>query len=137
MIVHTFRGALLAMLCGWAAFAHAHHNTAKFDFRSYGVIEGEIRLADFRNPHSLIILKVTADNGEVVEHEIDGHSLNIIRRSGLQAGMVQPGDKVTLYFAPSRTDDDMFMRALRLSDGTVLNPGVTAVPETAFETSQD
>lgn len=132
-----FQGALLATVCGWAVFGHAHHNTAKFDFRTYGVIEGVIRLADFRNPHSLIVLEVTSDTGQVVEHEIDGHSLNIIRRSGLQAGMVEPGDRVTLYFAPSRSDDDMFMRALRLSDGTVLNPGVTAVPESAFETSQD
>ena len=77
------------------------------------------------------------DNGQLVEHRIDGHSLHIVRRSGLTAGMVQPGDRVTLYFAPSRTDNDMYMRALRLPDGRVLNPGVTAIPEEDIRGDQE
>ena len=56
---------------------------------------------------------------------------------GLTAGMVQPGDRVTLYFAPSRTDDDMFMRALQLPDRTVLNHSVTAIPENEIQTYRD
>ena len=135
--VRRLTTVMLIAALAWVSPGLAHHNTAKFDFRSYGVIEGVIKLADFRNPHSLIVLEVTDENGQVVEHSIDGHSLNIIRRSGLTAGMVQPGDRVTLYFAPSRTDDDMFMRALQLPDRTVLNPGVTAIPENEIRTNPD
>jgi len=135
--VRRFGGVVLAAVLASVSSAYAHHNTAKFDFRSYGTIEGMIKVADFRNPHSLIILEVTDENGQMIEHSIEGHSLNIIRRSGLTAGMVQPGVRVTLYFAPSRTDNDMFMRALRLPDGRVLNPGVTAIPEEDIRGNQE
>ena len=130
-------GVVLAAALASVSSTHAHHNTAKFDFRSYGTIEGTIKVADFRNPHSLIILEVTDENGQIMEHSIEGHSRNIIRRSGLTAGMVQPGARVTLYFAPSRTDNDMFMRALRLPDGRVLNPEVTAIPEEDMQGDQE
>ena len=135
--VRRFGGVVLAAVLASVSSAYAHHNTAKFDFRSYGTIEGMIKVADFRNPHSLIILEVTDENGQMIEHSIEGHSLNIIRRSGLTAGMVQSGVRVTLYFAPSRTDNDMFMRALRLPDGRVLNPGVTAIPEEDIRGNQE
>jgi len=132
-----FSGVVLAAVLASVSSTYAHHNTAKFDFRSYGTIEGIIKVADFRNPHSLIILEVTDENGQMMEHSIEGHSRNIIRRSGLTAGMVQPSARVTLYFAPSRTDSDMFMRALRLPDGRVLNPEVTAIPEEDIQGDQE
>ncbi|SVB60832.1 uncharacterized protein METZ01_LOCUS213686 [marine metagenome] len=135
--VRRFSGVVLAAVLASVSSAYAHHNTAKFDFRSYETIEGIIKVADFRNPHSLIILEVTDENGQIMEHSIEGHSRNIIRRSGLTAEMVQPGVRVTLYFAPSRTDNDMFMRALRLPDGRVLNPGVTAIPEEDIRGDQE
>jgi len=135
--VRRFSGVVLAAVLASVSSTYAHHNTAKFDFRSYGTIEGTIKVADFRNPHSLIILEVTDENGQIMEHSIEGHSRNIIRRSGLTAGMAQPGARVTLYFAPSRTDNDMFMRALRLPDGRVLNPEVTAIPEEDMQGDQE
>ena len=135
---HNFLVMLIITAITCILPAQAHHTTAKFDFDNgvLGVIHGAIKLADFRNPHALIILEVTGEGGQITEHRIEGHSLNIVRRSGLKFGMVQPGDKVTVIYAPSTTDTDKYMRALLLSDGTILNPSVTAVPADVVESAK-
>lgn len=124
------RYAVLATGLAFAASATSHHNTANFDFGDFDAIRGTVKLLDLRNPHSLLILEVENEQGLVKEKKIDGHSVNIILRSGLRHNMVHPGDQVTIYYAPSRTDDAMFMRAIQLPDGRMLNAGgVTRLSE--------
>jgi hypothetical protein len=125
--------SLLTILMAGLLFtvpAIAHHNTAKFDFRNFDVITGVVKLMDLRNPHSLVILEVENEQGQIEEKMIDGHAVNMILRSELKHNMVKPGDEVTIIYAPSRIDDDMFMRAIQIPDGRVLTAGdVTKLKE--------
>ena len=136
--IRIFRlGSVLFIFTLFSALqAQAHHSTAQFDFDALGVIKGNVKVAEFRNPHSLIILEVTDENGKVEERVIAGHSLSHIRRSGLKHGMVQPGDKVTVLFAPHREGSDGYMRALILPDGSVLNPAATGVSDADIEAAR-
>ncbi len=123
----------LALLTGgllFAASAIAHHSTANFDFQAFDTIRGTVKLMELRNPHSLVILEVQNEQGQVEEKMIYGHSVNIMLRSQLRHNMVSPGDEVTIIYAPSRTDDAMYMRAIQLPDGRLLTTGtVTQLSE--------
>ena len=116
--------------------AQAHHSTAHFDFTIHDVIKGTVKVAEFRNPHSLVILEVTDENGKVKEREFAGHSLSHVRRAGLKYGMVEPGDEVTMLFAPERNGSGGYMRAMILPDGSVLNPLPTAISDDYIEAAR-
>ena len=127
-----FISFLSLLACGllFSASAIAHHSTSKFDFKAFEVIRGTVKLMELRNPHSLVILEVKSGQDQVEEKVIAGHSVNIILRSELRHNMVSPGDEVTIIYAPSRTDDDMYMRAIQLSDGKLFTTGtVTQLSE--------
>ena len=111
-------GALtFLLLCGTS---FAHHSPVAFDT---GVtdfaISGEVEYVDMRNPHSVMRLKVAAEDGSSTLWDIEFSSVNLLLRRGWDFERIQVGDRVTCVGNPSATGKaEMYMWSIKLADGT-------------------
>jgi hypothetical protein len=98
----------------------AHHSPVAFDT---GVtdfaISGEIEYVDVRNPHSVMRLKVAAQDGSSTLWDIEFSSVNLLLRRGWDFERLKVGDRVTCVGNPSATGKaEMYMWSIKLADGT-------------------
>jgi hypothetical protein len=105
------------LLCGTS---FAHHSPVAFDT---GVtdfaISGEIEYVDMRNPHSVMRLKVTAEDGSSTLWDIEFSSVNLLLRRGWDFERIKVGDRVTCIGNPSALGKtEMYMWSIKLADGT-------------------
>ena len=103
-----------------AGTGFAHHSPIAFDT---GVtdfaISGEIEYVDMRNPHSVMRLKVAAENGSDTLWDIEFSSVNLLLRRGWDFERIKVGDRVTCIGNPSATGKaEMYMWSIKLADGT-------------------
>ena len=84
----------------WAP-ALAHHGPRPFD-QADAITLDEAVVETFRyvNPHALIVVRAPDESGRIVEWEVETESPNILRRSGVYANFLSPGETVTIegYF---------------------------------------
>jgi hypothetical protein len=90
--------ALWVML-GIGGGALAHHSNTPFDMSRMLETAGVVEEANFKNPHSLLTLRIDGDNG-ADSVTFEGHSLATLRHYGLLPSMVQVGSDVTISYAP-------------------------------------
>ena len=110
--------ALALMLVAWTT--SAHHSPVAFDT---GVtdfeISGEVEYVDMRNPHSVMRLKVAAEDGSTTLWDIEFSSVNLLLRRGWDFERIKVGDRVTCIGNPSATGKaEMYMWSIQLADGT-------------------
>lgn len=90
----------------------AHHSFAThFEMKREIVIVGELTEISIRNPHSYFTVKVTADNGEQFEWEVESQSLAILGRSGVTSDTLKLGEQVMFRGMPSLDPRKRFMFA--------------------------
>lgn len=92
-----------AVVCGSAVAAH--HSAAEYDLTRTVAITGVVQKFQAINPHIRLVLRVTDERGER-DIEFEGHSVNNMYRAGYRAGMVNFGDRVTVYVGPRRDGSD-------------------------------
>ena len=105
------------LLCGTS---FAHHSPVAFDT---GVtdfaLSGEVEYVDMRNPHSVMRLRVAAQDGSSALWDIEFSSVNLLLRRGWDFERIQVGDRVTCVGNPSATGKaEMYMWSIKLADGT-------------------
>ena len=85
-----------------------------------GVVE-EFR---FHNPHCVIFLTRTNDAGETERWTIEWAGSSALRRQGVTAETLKPGDEITVTGFPARDGSPgMAMRVLEFADGRpAINP---------------
>ena len=84
-----------AVLLSIASGAIAHHSfQATFDSNVTVTVNGVVRDFRFRNPHVLIYLDVTNDDGTVTNWMAEGSSATGWRRAGWKNGSLKSGDKL-------------------------------------------
>jgi hypothetical protein len=115
----------LKMTAGFAflllpGLSFAHHSPVAFDT---GVtdfaISGEIEYVDMRNPHSVMRLRVAAEDGSSALWDIEFSSVNLLLRRGWDFERIQAGDRVTCIGNPSALGKtEMYMWSIKLADGT-------------------
>jgi hypothetical protein len=98
----------------------AHHSPVAFDT---GVtdfaLSGEIEYVDMRNPHSVMRLKVAAEDGNSTLWDIEFSSVNLLLRRGWDFERIKVGDRVTCVGNPSALGKpEMYMWSIKLADGT-------------------
>jgi hypothetical protein len=82
-----------------AGSALAHHSNTPFDMSRMLETTGVVEEANFKNPHSLLTLRIAGEGGgDSVTFE--GHSLATLRHYGLLPSMVQLGQSVSISYAP-------------------------------------
>ena len=76
--------------------AGAHHSFATHYLMDRSVeITGVVTEVSLRNPHSFFTLEVATDDG-VVEWEVEAHAVPLLRRIGIDADTIRPGDAITV-----------------------------------------
>ena len=105
----------------------AHHGGAAYNSDESVTVTGAVTKFEFINPHVLIYIAVTGDDGEVVEWSGELTSPNRLARmergSTVQwsKDLLQPGDEITLSGNPARSGaPSLRLRSVVNSDGVVL-----------------
>jgi len=103
-----------------AGTGFAHHSPIAFDTSvTEFTISGEVEYVDMRNPHSVMRLKVAAEDGSATVWDIEFSSVNLLLRRGWDFDRIKVGDQVTCVGNPSATGQtEMYMWSIVLADGT-------------------
>jgi len=110
--------ALALLLFAWTT--SAHHSPVAFDTAVTDfAISGEVEYVDMRNPHSVMRLRVAAEDGSTTVWAIEFSSVNLLLRRGWDFERIKAGDRVTCTGNPSATGKaEMYMWSIKLDDGT-------------------
>ena len=116
-----FSFAILAML-STIPLAQAHHSAAVFYNNSEAItLTGEVGRFNFRNPHAIVELLVTNENGEVERWTCETSAPSALRRRGWSQQSMAIGETITLEGIRAR-DGSLLMRITKATkaDGTVI-----------------
>ncbi len=100
--------AILSLAAGlflWGLPSFAHHGSnVVYDLTKSITVTGTVARFQFVNPHTLIFVEVTGEDGEVVEWLIGLPSAaGLGSREGWTRDTLQPGDEITIIGAPARS----------------------------------
>jgi hypothetical protein len=104
-----FRFGLLAVGSVFMNSAFAHHSYAQFDPCIAFTIAGDVRSAEYANPH--IVLNIETVDGAI--YRIEWMSLQALARNGLEPNVVAVGDYVEITGARHRDPEFNVMTMLR------------------------
>ena len=113
-----------ALLCSSGTLGH-HSAGVYFDVDAVVELSGEVAEVVWRNPH--VYFTVQTADGE--SWHVESNSVSILRRMGLSAGLVNPGDRVQIAGWPGRQRANrLFALNMLLPDGVelILWPGTAA-----------
>ena len=118
--------AIITGLCLVMA-ASAHHGGAAYDSSQSTTVTGAVTRFEFINPHVLIYIAVTEDDGDVVEWSGELTSPNRLARmergstTKWSKDLLKPGDEITLGGNPARSGaPSLRLRTVVDSHGVVL-----------------
>ena len=119
MLIKVLRRLTVAWLGLLPVLAAGHHSfTATFDVGVIDELEGELTSVQWRNPHVVMTLRATDAQGQETIHEIESHSLSIMRRMDISADALQVGDQIRVAGHPARhTENAMFVLNALLPSG--------------------
>jgi hypothetical protein len=97
-----------------SASMFAHHNQASFNGQVLTTVVGTVKEFNWMNPHSMLILQVKDDKGEVAEWAIELAPPNSLSRDNNWTDTTfKPGDHVTVD-GHAYKDGRKIMRAVRM-----------------------
>ncbi|MDT8397732.1 MAG: DUF6152 family protein [Pseudomonadales bacterium] len=101
----------------------AHHSTAMFDDQKQITVTGVIKEFQYTNPHSWLLVDVTAADGSVSTWGFEAEGPTTLMRSGIRKSTLPVGAKITITGNPMKDGRPAaaWSNAI-LEDGTVLNP---------------
>lgn len=107
------------MLVVLPTFVQAHHSTRAFyDRDASAEIEGTIASVFWRNPHVGLSLLVRNQQGQEERWELEGGTINTLRRRGYSEATFAIGDRVRVAGAPSsRGLNALFITNMLLANG--------------------
>ncbi len=118
------RAFVAVSLVALPATGFTHHSMSEFDRGVVTEIEGEVVGVSWRNPHVLLDIATTDDNGQEVVWHLEGGAVSSQRRRGLTSGRIDSGDHVRAAGWPStRRPDYLQVNHILLADGTELLVG--------------
>lgn len=119
--VSQLRTVVVAIVALTPLVASAHHSfLGRFDRKSLGEIDGVVTETLWRNPHAYILLRVDKD-GAAENWEIETSSLSVLRRQGIEDGMIKVGDPIKVAgYPPVGDKKEMYARHVLLPDGREL-----------------
>ncbi len=116
---------LVVAVLGISSAAIAHHSTNLgyiSDIQDFE-LTGEFVSFLWVNPHVLMTLNVTNEEGEVEEWTAETHGASVLGRFGWRPNMFAPGQELTIIGNPPRQPDDNIIHILRVQteDGKTYN----------------
>jgi hypothetical protein len=78
----------------------AHHGAAAYDVGKKVVLKGTVKEWVYSNPHCLLSLEVTGEDGQVVRWIVEGQAPNVVFPAGYRKDTFTFGDQVTVTVEP-------------------------------------
>ena len=121
------RGSLYRLFAAGIALAtslaYGHHSTAIYDSDNPIELTGTVAEWKFTNPHCLIELEVTAENGEKQLWILEGSNTSLMFRRGWTPESLKPGDQIMVTVRPLRSGAfGGNYSNIRDLDGNAINP---------------
>jgi Family of unknown function (DUF6152) len=115
----------LLMIC---VPAFAHHGGSDYDTIHLKTLKGTVTEFLWENPHCQVFFDVNeVKAGNAVHWGIETLAPGVLKRAGWSPKTLQPGDQITVTFAPSRKGTPVgLIRKVILPDGTMLTGGSIA-----------
>ena len=133
-LFHSSACVTVLLAVGTTPSVLAHHSGIEFDQSTLVELDGVARTVHWRNPHILIELETTDENGQEVVWQLEGAALSNQRRRGVTAGMLKEGDQVRVAgFASTRRPAHMTAEHILLPGGTELLVGFAREPHFSDE----
>jgi len=87
------------------------------------VLKGTVKQWIYSNPHCLLTLEVTGEDGQVVQWIVEGQAPNVVFPAGYRKDTFTFGDKVTVTVEPVKNGRPLgrFLAAVT-ADGQTLGP---------------
>jgi len=107
------------LICSPSALPH-HAFAQTFVFERVVKIEGSVAEFLFRNPHSVVLVSTSGENGRMAIWAAEWGGAGQLSRQGIEKSTLIPGDHVIIIGNPSRNSADrrMLLQSLtRSSDG--------------------
>jgi hypothetical protein len=104
----------------------AHHGSAAFDTGKKVTLKGTVKEWIYSNPHCLLSLDVTGEDGQVVHWIAEGQAPNVIFPVGYRRDTFKFGDQVTITVEPVKNGRPLgrILEAM-LADGKTLGPAAS------------
>jgi hypothetical protein len=119
------RGLALLAAPLLAPIAQAHHSAALFYNSAERItLTGEVARFNFRNPHAILELLVTGENGDVVRWTCETSAPSALRRRGWTKDSISAGEIVTLEGLQA-SDGSKLMRITKVTKADGTEVGVT------------
>jgi hypothetical protein len=112
----------LLLFCGPAL---AHHGRSNYDMTATVTVKGVVTDFQWVNPHALILVDVTGEDGKVEKWVGETNSPNTLSRQGWSRNTVKVGDQVTLLGRRVKGGGYYInFSKIVFADGKELNPAV-------------
>ena len=103
----------------------AHHGRSNYDVTASATVKGIVTEFQWVNPHALILVDVTDENGKVEKWIAETNSPNTLSRQGWNRNTVKAGDQVTLVGHRVKGGGNYInFSKITFADGKELNPAV-------------
>jgi hypothetical protein len=106
-----------------SGIALAHHSATMFDDATEVTLTGVVKEFQYTNPHSWLLVEVTAEDGTVTTWGFEAEGPSTLMRAGVRVSDFTPGTKITITGHPMRDGRPaaMWTKAVR-ADGKELRP---------------
>jgi hypothetical protein len=119
----TFIGAAGLLLFSGPVLAH--HGRSNYDVTGTATVKGTVTEFEWVNPHALIHLDVTGENGTVEKWIAETNSPNTLSRQGWSKTTVKIGDEITLVGHRVKGGGNYInFSKITFADGRVLTPAI-------------
>ncbi len=110
----------------------AHHGSAAFDTGKKVTLKGTVKEWVYSNPHCLLTLDVTGEDGQMVQWIAEGQAPNVIFPVGYRKDSFKAGDQVAITVEPVKNGRPMgrILQAV-LADGKSLGAAASPPPATS------
>ena len=99
----TLSAAATLSLTAFVDTASPHHSTAIYDSENPVELRGTVVEWRFVNPHCMILLEVTDDEGNTATWSLEGSNTSLLIRRGWTPMTLRPADKIVVTVRPLRS----------------------------------
>ena len=117
----TAATASIATIILLSSSASAHHSAAVYDVEKTIEVTGIVRAFRWKNPHTLVTLAVTDDDGTEVIWRFEGNGASNLVRAGWRRSMLAVGERVTIHANPMKNGESGGrLQGATLADGSLV-----------------
>lgn len=108
LFIRLSLAGIAAMAVGTST-AMAHHSAAAFDQGKTVTINGTVKSYRFSNPHVILIVTVTRDDGSRFDMDVEAGAASVLNAMGFTRDSLKAGEAVTITGNPARENAAMML----------------------------